>query len=96
MVPLHSLTKSYNTKLIAVDSLLEAMSLSDQHVTGTWEHIHRCPQCEHIVKGEDIPHSAIATGILTCSDCGFSGPINLQIVPEDPGTAPNGDGRATR
>ena len=82
--------------MIAVDKLLEAMNLSEKHGARTWEHIHRCPQCEHVVKGEEITHSAIATGILTCPNCGFSGPINVQIVAEDPATAPIGGAKATR
>jgi uncharacterized paraquat-inducible protein A len=49
-----------------------------------WEHAHQCSQCEHVVKGSEIPHQSIATGIMTCPRCEWSGPINVQIVPAEP------------
>jgi hypothetical protein len=63
------------------------MNISDNHGVRDWEHVHRCPQCEHIVKADEIAHSAIVTGVITCLICDFSGPINVQIVPEDSGTS---------
>lgn len=63
------------------------MDAKDVHADGNWEHVHRCPQCEHIIKADEIPHSAIATGVLTCPRCNYSGPINVQIVPEDSGSS---------
>lgn len=62
------------------------MGTTDTHAERNWEHVHRCPQCEHIIKADDIPHSVIATGVITCPKCEFSGPINVQIVPEDSGS----------
>ena len=57
--------------------------MTDIHAEKNWEHVHRCPQCEHIIKADEIPHSAIATGVITCPKCDSSGPINVQIVPEN-------------
>ena len=51
-------------------------SEKDEH----WDFIHKYPQCDHAIKGDDIAHSAIATGVLTCPKRDFSGPINLLIV----------------
>ena len=45
------------------------------------EHVHRCPQCGNLVKGEDIPYQSIASGVMTCPKCEFAGQINIQIVP---------------
>src|ERR1700677_1040124 len=49
------------------------MDTTDIHAERNWEHVHRCPQCEHIIKADEIPHSAIATGVITCPKCDFSG-----------------------
>jgi hypothetical protein len=45
-----------------------------------WVHVHLCPQCEQVVLAENIAHVAITTGVMTCTECEWSGPINLQIV----------------
>jgi predicted RNA-binding Zn-ribbon protein involved in translation (DUF1610 family) len=47
---------------------------------GRWEHVHQCPQCRHIVRAEQIPRPAIISGVMTCPNCEWSGPINVQIV----------------
>lgn len=47
-----------------------------------WEHAHQCPQCGQVVKGDDIPYEAVVAGIINCPNCGWSGPINIQIVRE--------------
>lgn len=60
------------------------MNDNPQHV-GTkkkWEHVHQCLQCDHIVKAKDISSSAIMSGVMTCPNCEWSGPINVQIVKE--------------
>ena len=54
-----------------------------EHDQVHWEHAHRCPQCGHVVKSDDIPYEAIVAGIITCVNCGWSGPINIDIIPED-------------
>jgi DNA-directed RNA polymerase subunit M/transcription elongation factor TFIIS len=53
-------------------------------MTQELEHVHRCPQCGHLVKGDEIPYQAIVSGVMTCSKCEYSGPINIQIVPTLP------------
>lgn len=45
-----------------------------------WEHVHQCPQCEQIVRADDIPRPAIISGVMTCPKCEFSGPIKVPIV----------------
>jgi hypothetical protein len=69
------------------ESLARQMDTTGIHAERTWEHVHRCPQCEHILKADEIPHSAIATGVITCPKCDFSGPIEVQIVPEVSGSS---------
>jgi len=44
------------------------------------EHVHVCPKCDLVLGPEEIELCSIVTGILTCPKCGWSGPINLQIV----------------
>jgi hypothetical protein len=61
------------------------MDTTEFHSERNWEHVHRCPQCENIIKADEISHSAIATGVITCPQCNYSGPINVEIVPEEPG-----------
>jgi predicted RNA-binding Zn-ribbon protein involved in translation (DUF1610 family) len=51
-----------------------------------WEHVHKCPQCDYVIKSDEMSHSATAIGIITCPKCDYSGPINLQIVPENSGS----------
>jgi transcription elongation factor Elf1 len=58
--------------------------LSRHHAVARLEHVHKCPRCESVVRASEIDHSAIATGVITCLKCEFSGPINVQIVPEEP------------
>jgi ribosomal protein L37AE/L43A len=47
-----------------------------------WESVHRCPQCSHVVNLEEIDLRAIATGIIACPKCDWSGPVSIEIVEE--------------
>jgi hypothetical protein len=40
------------------------MDTTDTHAERNLEHVHRCPRCEHIIKADEIPHSAIAIGVI--------------------------------
>jgi hypothetical protein len=45
-----------------------------------WDSVHKCPQCGHILKLEDIDLKAATTGIVACPDCDLSGPIKIQVL----------------
>jgi hypothetical protein len=74
------------------------MTSGPQHGCGSgkWEHVHQCPQCEHIVKAEDIPRPAIISGVMTCPNCEWSGPMNVQIVKESSTEEPGKVKRVSR
>jgi ribosomal protein L37AE/L43A len=52
---------------------------SDEH----WESVHTCPKCSHAINLAAIDLKAITTGIVSCPDCSWSGPIHIQIVGDD-------------
>ena len=44
------------------------------------ESVHVCPKCGSVTKTKKIDLKSVATGILICRACGWSGPINVRIV----------------
>jgi hypothetical protein len=48
-----------------------------------WESVHICPKCGYKLNLSDIDLKGITTGIVSCPDCGRSGPIDIQIVDGD-------------
>jgi hypothetical protein len=36
------------------------MDTTESHAKRNWEHVHRCPRCGHIIKADEISHSATA------------------------------------
>ena len=47
---------------------------------GHWESVHVCPKCGHLLNLAEIDLRAITTGIVSCPNCNWSGPIDIQIV----------------
>jgi hypothetical protein len=45
-----------------------------------WDNVHVCPKCEHVLYLSEIDLMTVTTGIVDCSKCGWSGPIEIQIV----------------
>ena len=45
-----------------------------------WEHAHQCRRCGALMRINDIDPHTISLGIITCSQCEMSGPINVVIV----------------
>jgi predicted RNA-binding Zn-ribbon protein involved in translation (DUF1610 family) len=45
-----------------------------------WESVHVCPECEHVLYLAEIDLIVVTTGIVDCPKCGWSGPIEIQIV----------------
>lgn len=63
------------------------MDATDIYARRNWEHVHRCPRCGHIIRADLITHSAVATGVIMCLKCEYSGPINIEIVSEGDGSS---------
>jgi hypothetical protein len=45
-----------------------------------WRSVHVCPKCDHIVDLAEIDLKAATTGIIVCSKCDWSGPIEIEIL----------------
>jgi hypothetical protein len=56
------------------------MSAPESHVVRKSEYVHRCPQCEHIVKANEIEYSAIARGTITGRGKLYLRPIVLKTM----------------
>ncbi|RZU43661.1 hypothetical protein BDD14_5351 [Edaphobacter modestus] len=50
-----------------------------------WESVHICPKCDHVLNLAEIDLKTITTGIVSCLNCDWSGPIEIQMID---GTAP--------
>jgi transcription elongation factor Elf1 len=46
----------------------------------TWESVHVCPKCGSVINLAEIDLRAITTGIVCCSQCEWSGQIEIRIV----------------
>jgi predicted RNA-binding Zn-ribbon protein involved in translation (DUF1610 family) len=44
---------------------------------------HVCPQCGFAIALKDLGLRAGATGLVTCPECDWSGPVTIGIVPKD-------------
>ena len=49
----------------------------------SWESVHMCPECEHVINLEKIDLRVIATGIIACPKCDWSGPVKIGVVEGD-------------
>jgi len=45
-----------------------------------WDSAHECPDCGHVINLRDMDLKDVATGIVTCPNCGWSGPVEIQII----------------
>ncbi len=45
-----------------------------------WESVHICPKCEHVINLAEIALKAITTGIVSCPNCDWSGPIEIRVI----------------
>jgi predicted RNA-binding Zn-ribbon protein involved in translation (DUF1610 family) len=45
---------------------------------------HVCLQCGFSINLKDIGVRVGATGLITCPKCGWSGPVEIQIVDKEP------------
>jgi predicted RNA-binding Zn-ribbon protein involved in translation (DUF1610 family) len=54
----------------------------------SWESVHVCPNCGHVINLAELDLRAITTGIVTCPSCDWSGPIEIQIIDQVPRKKP--------
>jgi predicted RNA-binding Zn-ribbon protein involved in translation (DUF1610 family) len=54
----------------------------------SWESVHVCPNCGHIINLAELDMRAITTGIVTCPSCYWSGQIEIQVVDQVPRKKP--------
>jgi predicted RNA-binding Zn-ribbon protein involved in translation (DUF1610 family) len=47
-----------------------------------WESVHVCPRCGHVINLERLDLRTIATGVISCPKCDWSGPVNIKVVQE--------------
>jgi predicted RNA-binding Zn-ribbon protein involved in translation (DUF1610 family) len=53
----------------------------------SWESVHICPKCGHVINLADIDLKAIATEIVECPRCEWIGPIEIEIADPEQGPA---------
>jgi DNA-directed RNA polymerase subunit RPC12/RpoP len=49
-----------------------------------WESVHKCSKCGQIVNLAEIDLRAIATGIIACPKCDWSGQVEIKIIEQNP------------
>lgn len=42
-------------------------------------HLHICIHCGHARHREDVGEGEVQSGFLHCPQCGFDGPLNIEI-----------------
>ncbi len=45
----------------------------------SWESVHVCPNCGHVINLAELDMKAITTGIVTCPSCDWSGQIEIEF-----------------
>ncbi len=54
----------------------------------SWESVHVCSNCRHVINLAELDLRAITTGIVICPKCDWSGQIEIQIVDQVPRKKP--------
>jgi hypothetical protein len=54
----------------------------------SWESVHVCPNCVHVINLAELDLRAITTGIVTCPSCDWSGQIDIKIIDRVPRKRP--------
>lgn len=63
-----------------------------ENVKQSWESVHVCPNCGHVVNLAELDFRAITTGIVICPSCDWSGQIEIQIIDQVPRKKPSSVG----
>jgi len=61
---------------------------TDPNPAESWESVHVCPNCVHVINLAELDLRAITTGIVNCLNCDWSGQIEIQIVDQVPQKKP--------
>jgi hypothetical protein len=54
----------------------------------SWESVHVCPNCGHVINLAELDLRAITTGIAICPSCDWSGQIEIQVIDQVPRKKP--------
>lgn len=54
----------------------------------SWESVHVCANCGHVINLAELDLRAITTGIVSCASCNWSGQIEIQVVDQVPRKKP--------
>ena len=54
----------------------------------SWESVHVCPNCGHVINLAGLDLRAITTGIVNCPSCDWSGQIEIQVIDQVPRKKP--------
>ncbi len=54
----------------------------------SWESVHVCPNCGHVINLAELDLRAITTGIVSCPNCDWSGQIEIQVIDQVPRKKP--------
>ena len=67
----------------------EVMAAGSNDQSGeSWESVHVCPNCGHVINLAELDLKAITTGIVACPNCDWSGQIEIQVVDQVPRKKP--------
>lgn len=61
---------------------------TNSRLAESWESVHVCPICGHVINLAEFDMRAITTGIANCPSCEWSGQIEIQVVEEVPRKKP--------
>jgi transcription elongation factor Elf1 len=59
-----------------------------ENTSPSWESVHVCTRCGHVINLAELDLRAITTGIVTCPSCDWSGQIEIQVVEQVPRKKP--------
>ena len=54
----------------------------------SWESVHVCANCGHVINLAELDLRAITIGIVSCPSCNWSGQIEIQVVDQVPRKKP--------
>lgn len=60
--------------------ILMATYAKDGNDSKRWESVHVCPKCSHKVSLGEIDLRVIATGMIVCPSCSWSGPVRIEVI----------------
>ncbi len=49
---------------------------------GELESVHKCPKCGHLINLDETDLRVIATGMISCPNCKWFGPVRITITEE--------------